>query len=327
MAGIVSTIDFQPFLSGNATEKQATADAIIQSLQNTGFVVLVNHGIAEAKVAGMFDWSKEFFSKPLEIKNLAPHPASGAHHRGFSTVGKEKIIQNNHPGVRNQKTLPSIKESFECGSEANLAMPNIWLPDLILPGFKEACLDFYNECHTAELKILEAIACGLGLIQTHFAEYFTGADNQLRISHYPSVPTRDLDEEKVARISAHSDYGGITLLFQDDIGGLEVEDPAREGVFRPIPPVRGSMVVNVGDLLMRWTNDFLRSTVHRVVAPFDREGLSEMTPVRYSIPYFCAPVSDTLISPLPGTWSDEKPKKYKPVKVGDYVVQRLEETY
>ncbi|KAF8920215.1 thymine dioxygenase [Mucidula mucida] len=321
MAGIVSTIDFQPFLSGNATEKQATADAITQSLQTTGFVVLVNHGIAEAKVAGMFDWSKEFFSKPLEIKNLAPHPASGAHHRGFSTVGQEKISQNDHDGVRNQKTLTSIKESFECGSEDNLGMPNIWLPDPVLPGFKEACLDFYNVCHIAELKVLEAIACGLGLTQTHFSEYFTGADNQLRISHYPRLA------QKVARISAHSDYGGITLLSQDDIGGLEVEDPAQAGVFRPIPPVPGSMVVNVGDLLMRWTNDSLRSTVHRVVAPCNREGVFEMTPARYSIPYFCAPAYDTLISPLPGTWSDQKPKKYKSVKAGDYFVQRLEETY
>lgn len=177
------------------------------------------------------------------MKDLAPHPLSGAHHRGttksfltcniqehslgFSTLFREQIVQREREGLTNQKTLPSCKETFDCGAEDNAGMPNIWLPDGVLPGLSKysvyLCL-LQKICHKASLHILEAMACGMKLSPSHFTSAFTVSDNQIRLAHYPSIPRNDLEEEKVARIGAHSDFGGITLLFPDDVGGLEVED-------------------------------------------------------------------------------------------------------
>jgi len=183
-----------------------------------------------------------------------------------------------------------VKEHFECGHEDNDGMPNIWLPDGVLPGFKETCLEFYRVCHSIELEICRALAVALRLPEDYFARHHTAADNQLRLLHYPSVPAKDLQNETIQRISQHSDYGTITLLFQDDTGGLEIEDPSVPGLFRPTPPIHDTIIVNTGDFLQRWLNDTIKSPVHRVRAPPGSTTPDGMVPARYSIPYFCSVV-------------------------------------
>ncbi|GJE85125.1 thymine dioxygenase [Phanerochaete sordida] len=328
-AGGISVVDFGSFLDGS--RKQEVADAIVQSFKDIGFVYLINHGLAEAKVDSMFDWSKRFFAQPMDVKMLAPHPTSGSHHRGYSAPGVEKVVNHIFDPEELKKRraqAPDLKENFECGREDDPVMPNIWLPDGVFPGFKEACMDFYWACHDVlEVNFLRALALGLELSEDYFLQYHSKADNQLRLLHYPSVAAEKLKNEEVTRIGAHSDFGSLTFLFQDAVGGLEVEDPHSPGQFRGATPVPGAVIVNAGDFLQRWSNDTLRSTVHRVRAPPGLTSADGMTPERYSIPYFCAPNFTTVVDCIPTTYSAERPKKYEPVSAAQYIIERLNANY
>ncbi|EKM57512.1 uncharacterized protein PHACADRAFT_138688 [Phanerochaete carnosa HHB-10118-sp] len=328
-AGGINVINFAPFLDGS--RKQEVADAIVQSFKDTGFVYLTSHGLSQTKVEGMFAWSRRFFSQPMDVKMLAPHPASGLHHRGYSAPGVEKIVRevfDPNEIKKRRAQAPDMKESFECGREDDPLMPNIWLPEGMLPGFKEACLDFYWACHKVlEINFLRALALGLGVPEDHFVQVHTRADNQLRLLHYPSVPVEQLKNEEISRVIAHSDYGSITFLFQDSVGGLEVEDPNKPGQFTSATPVNGTVIVNAGDFLQRWTNDTLRSSVHQVSLPPNLTSSDGMTPPRYSIPYFCAPNFDTVVDMIPTTYSAERPKKYEPISCGRYIMERLAANY
>ncbi|KIP04361.1 hypothetical protein PHLGIDRAFT_76061 [Phlebiopsis gigantea 11061_1 CR5-6] len=321
-AGVISVVDFGPFLDNSA--KQQVADAIVQSFKDTGFVYLINHGLPQEKVDEMFGWSKRFFEQPADVKLLAPHPANGSHHRGYSAPGVEKVVRDVFDADELKKRrakAPDVKESFESGREDDKLMPNIWLPDSVLPGFKEACIDFFWSCREIELSFLRALALGLAVSEDYFLQYHAAADNQLRLLHYPSVPVERLQNDEVTRIGAHTDFCTVTFLFQDNVGGLEVEDP------NSTAPVEGAVVVNAGDFLQRWSNDTLRSTVHRVRAPPNLVTEDGMTPERYSIPYFCAADFNTIVDSVPSTYSAERPKKYKPISAAQYIMERLAANY
>ncbi|KAH9942877.1 thymine dioxygenase [Amylocystis lapponica] len=333
----IPILDFGPFLDGS--RKQAVADVVVQSFKEVGFIYLINHGLPKERIDGMFEWSRTFFSQPMEIKHLAPHPASGTHHRGYSAPGLEKVSQHVYDAdalTQIRAEAPDVKESFECGREHDEVMPNIWLPEGVLPGFTKACLDFYWACRKVELTVLKALAVGLHLPEDFLAQSHAVVDNQLRLLHYPSVPAERLEKDEITRIGAHSDFGSITLLLQDDVGGLEVEDPHTPGVFHNAPPVDGAIIVNAGDFLMRWTNDMIRSTVHRVRAPPNCIAQDGMTPERYSIPYrelACSSLTiirqdfNKVVDCLPGTYSADRPKKYEPISAVQYVQQRLAASY
>ncbi|KAF8060253.1 thymine dioxygenase [Lyophyllum atratum] len=324
----VQVVDFAPFLNGSG--KKSVAAAILASFKTTGFVYLTNHGFPDDKLQDMFSWSKKFFSLPRETKMLAPHPESGTHHRGYSPPGLEKVAQHLYDTtelIENRAKAQDVKESFESGREEDEVMPNIWLPDGILPGFKEASLDFFWNSFELQKTILEALAVGFDLPEDYFVKFHTKPDNQLRLLWYPSVPLKALEKNEITRIDGHSDAGSITILFQDDVGGLEVEDPNSPGSFTPVPPIPGSIVVNAGDFLMRWSNDTIRSTVHRVRAPPSAAAADGMVPERYSIPYFCCPDFATVVEAIPGTWSAERPKRYEPISAAEYVMKRLAANY
>lgn len=171
------------------------------------------------------------------------------------------------------------------------------------------------------------------------------------------MATQHLHSGKLARVPAHSDFGTLTLLFQDDIGGLEIADLGsanteksaefeKNGSFRPVKPVPGTVVVNVGYLLMRWSNGRWKNTIHRVKGPpsipmrevstdsdnpratrSDVGHLEGVTPERYSIPFFAAPDPETMIEALPGCWSEDVPKRWKPINAGRYLLRKREGIY
>ncbi|KDR77895.1 hypothetical protein GALMADRAFT_94385 [Galerina marginata CBS 339.88] len=353
----VQIIDLQPFLDGS--NKKLVADAILESFKSIGFVYLVNHGLSQDKIDSMFEWSKKMFSQPLETKQLAPHPESGAHHRGYSAPGREKVVRLGHlddrdsGGEMENKNVHAeiqrdIKESFEVGREDNAEMPNIWFPESVIPGFKEACVGFYWSCYEIEKTILKALALGFNLSEDFFLQYHSNADNQLRLLHYPSITAKILEDKNASRIPSHTDFCSLTMLMQDSVGGLEVEDPNQPGVFIPVPPIPGSIVVNAGDFLMRWSNDTIKSTVHRVRAPGGSD--YAVIPSRYSIPYVSSPIDttktgtraydlwclwtqfcgadlNTVVDCIPGTWSAVRPKKYPPITAREYVLERLAANY
>ncbi|KAI0720496.1 thymine dioxygenase [Cerioporus squamosus] len=305
-AGGIPIIDFSGFLDGSA--KQQTAAAILDSFKRFGFVYLKNYGLPTEKVDEMFDWSKKFFSQPTEVKMLAPHPGVPHINRGYVAPGVEKFTQSNDSEevaqMRNKE--PDVIENFSCGHDDSILGKNIWLPEGVLPGFNEACQEFYWRCYEVEISILKAIAVGLGIPEDHLAKSHSGRDQSMRLMHYPAVPAKKLVDGEMSRIGAHSDFSSITLLFQDDVGGLEVEQSGSPG------ELYGS-------------NDQIRSALHRVRAP---PGMTDgMTPDRYSIPHFCSTDFDLTIDCLPGTYSDSNPKKYEPITAGEYIQQRLASLY
>ena len=212
------------------------------------------------------------------------------------------------------------------------AQPNIWLPDEKLPGFRAFMENYFTECASLIHSILDALSIVLkvpdpGLSHTHSDSLF-----QLRLLHYPSIASSELLEQKRSRINAHSDFCTLTLLFQDSVGGLEVEDPHQPGTFRAAEPIEDTVLVNIGDLLARWSNDRWRSSVHRVGLPptytkSEKGEGSEIVSDRYSIPVFATANMNTVIEALPGCWSEENPKKYEAVTAWGYVQQRMAALY
>lgn len=206
---------------------------------------------------------------------------------------------------------------------------------------------FYWVCFEVASRILRALALGIGLEEDHLLKLHSGHYNQLRLLHYPPIPAKAVEEGKMARMPAHSDWSSMTMLFQDDCGGLQVEDPNMPGRFVDVEPVEGALVMNVGDLLMRWSNggkimlpifsqpanqflDYLRSTCHRVVLPplQDRfAGDERLTRARYSIPYFVTTDPDLVIECLPSVIDESHPAKYEPITQRDYSSMRARMQY
>ncbi|KAF1946378.1 Clavaminate synthase-like protein [Clathrospora elynae] len=341
----IPIVDFGAFLNGSQEEKARVAKEMDDAFRGVGFVYLRNHGVDAEMVEQCFKWSEKFFALPLETKMLAPHPPGGSHHRGYSGMGLEKVSQHTYDAVELNKLreTPDYKESFESGHIHDNAQPNIWPPDSALPGFRSFMQAYFSECTGLIHSILDALSIALrvpepGLSPTHSESLF-----QLRLLHYPAIGVDELKQEKRSRINAHSDFGTLTLLFQDAVGGLEVEDPHKPGKFRAAEPVDGTVLVNIGDLMSRWSNGRWRSSVHRVGLPAryrqvsrgaeegnkaGQEGEDEIVPDRYSIPVFATANMDTLIEALPGCWDEERnPKKYEPVTAWGYVQMRMATLY
>ena len=226
---------------------------------------------------------------------------------------------------------------MEIGREGVPGLPNRW-PDGSVSdsvnddegkSFTSDAKSFFLQCKDLHILVMRAIALGMSLPESHFDSYTDAGDNNLRLLHYPAVSKSVfVNNPDQVRAGAHSDYGSITLLFQDDVGGLEVQSP--QDTWVRATPVQEAIVVNAGDLLNRWSNGLIKSTRHRVVQPPMREGGDEgdMYPERYSIAYFCNPNFDRVIEALPGTYGEEKgERKWEPIKSGDYLVMRLSATY
>jgi isopenicillin N synthase-like dioxygenase len=244
--------------------------------------------------------------------------------------GREKVTQSNDPEeiARLRASNPDLKESMEIGRDGVPGQPNQWPDKLDVQGeeFTKTMKAFFDMCKGLHIQVMRAIALGMDLDE-HFYDSFTdGGDNTLRLLHYPPVLKSVFkDNPGQVRAGEHSDYGSITLLFQDHVGGLEVKSP--KGTFVRATPIDNTIVVNAGDLLSRWSNDEIKSTKHRVVQPPAKPGdESEVYPARYSIAYFCNPNFDRYIEALPNTW-EQTGKKYEGINSGDYLVQKLAATY
>ena len=187
---------------------------------------------------------------------------------------------------------------------------------------------YFIVCVSLIHSILDALSIALnvpesGLSPTHSESLF-----QLRLLHYPSVDAEQLRSNQRSRINAHSDFGTLTLLFQDKVGGLAVQDPTEPGTFRAAEPINDTVLVTIGDLIARWSNDRWKSSVHRVGLPPALQTADEVAvPDRYSIPVFATPNMDTIIEALPGCWNENNPKKYEPVTAWGYVQMRMAALY
>jgi isopenicillin N synthase-like dioxygenase len=277
-------------------------------------------------VDNVFATSARFFERPQEEKEKLCWTTPRAN-RGYVPHGREKVTQlvDKEDVAKLKAQAPDLKETFEIGREGEEGLPNNWpVGDEEAVRFKETMTSFHDQCKQLHIEVMRAIAVGMGLPEGYFDGYTDVGDNNLRLLHYPAVSKEVFEKNKMqVRAGEHSDYGSITLLFQDDRGGLQVKSP--KGTFVDATPISGTVVVNAGDLLARWSNDTIKSTKHRVVEPPAKE---DVHPARYSVAYFCNPNFSSNITAIEGTYGGVKgEKKYPDINSGDYLVQRLAVTF
>jgi isopenicillin N synthase-like dioxygenase len=298
-------------------DEDALARHVLAAYGTVGFGYLVNHGIDPALVAGVFQASARFHALPRDEKMRI---ALDSNHRGFIPI--------NTSTDRNSKlakvTKPNQSESFmmmrEAGPDdpdlragAYLAGPNQWPHGLA--GFREAVIAYDGAMSGLASRLVRAIARALETDPDALVAAFAPPTTWLRLLHYPPQPPAA--PEDLYGSAPHTDFGFITILAQDDVGGLQVQTP--EGRWIDAPPMPGSFVMNVGDMLHRWSNGRLLSTPHRVINRSGRE--------RYSCPFFYDPNVATEIAPLASCCRPEAPPKFAPVVFGDFLRLELEAGY
>lgn len=300
-----------------AADQEKTSREIFHACHDIGFLYIKNHGISQALIDQLFAQSKWFFNQPEEEKQKLAW-SNEYSNRGYVGVERERLDERK-PG--------DLKEAFNVGREVSLEdLSSADQAALVLNRFPEAndvfkstVLSFFAECCAASDRILSAFAIALQLPPDYFFSSHNQRCNTLRLLHYPPVTTAPKPDQ--IRAGEHSDYGSITLLFQDEVGGLEVQ--SIDGKWIAAPCIPGAIVVNTGDLMQRWTNHVFTSTKHRVNVPTgDKSGKS-----RYSVAFFCHPNHDAEIACLPTCHSTEQPALYPPISAKEHLLSRLQATY
>lgn len=322
----IPVIDFSKFREATMlSEKKTTARSVVSAFKQSGFIYLSGHGISSSAVQTMFEKSADFFALPVEKKDKLAWDDPRAN-RGYVQIGRERVTRCADPDeiAALRANAPDCKETMEIGRDWDADWRNRWPQETDVPLFKRTMLDFFQTCHDLHVLVMRSIALGLDLEEDFFDLNIDEQCHNLRLLSYPPIQKALLEGQGQARAGAHTDYGTLTLLFQDSVGGLEVQNP-HTGAFIPATPIPGTIVVNIGDLLSRWSNDTLRSTLHHVVAPpakkIDETGA--MTAARQSIAFFCNPNFSAEIACLPNCGQ----AKYSPIKTEDYIVGRLAATY
>lgn len=232
---------------------------------------------------------------------------SNAHvNQGYTADGAEGI--NDH------------KECYEHRRFVNELCPS----DSELAGFRTTLDEFYVQCFGLAMDVLKCLAMVMNLGDDFFAAITKRADPQMRLLHYPPIEKAVIEQRGHARINAHTDFGLCTLLFQDQIGGLEI-DPKHDGNFMSARPIEGTVLVNIADLLVRFTNGRVKSTRHRVVSPLLENIQGDMLPARYSIPFFVHPDPETLVDPI--VLNEGEVKLFEAVNAGEWRDWRTARNY
>lgn len=307
----IPTVDLSTFVSGSPAQREAFVRNLGNAFHEVGFVAVVNHGIPKALVDGFYAASKAFFALPETVKKQ--YEVSGlAGQRGYTSFGKEHAKQSQ---------VADLKEFFQIGQvvPANHALKAEY-PDNVsvteTPEFTRMGAQLYQAFEKTGGQLLEAIAIYLGLDAHYFDAFITHGNSILRSIHYPPIT---VEPASAIRAEQHEDINLITLLVGASAGGLQLLNSKNEWV--PILPEADEIVINVGDMLQRLTNNYLKSTTHRVVNP-PRE---EWHLPRLSIPFFLHPVSSMRLDCLPSCVTPDNPLHYAPISAGEYLDERLRE--
>jgi isopenicillin N synthase-like dioxygenase len=295
-------------------DEAVVAKELLNAFTKIGFCIVVNHGVDSSTLTNSFASSKAFFDLPLATKQQYKYQGHTSN-RGFIAMGDE---------THTTPQQPDKKETFEIGRNDEPEYPNHWPVELANEDFKKDFTDYFTTFNELYLRLMKYIAVGFDLDPDFFNAKCNGQHCNLRLLHYPEVK-KDANmvpvdsNEPIVRGARHTDYGTLTLLSQDAIGGLRVQPHGGDWTY--VPPVPGGIVINVGDMLQQWTNDVLQATPHQVVEP---PGQSKLIPERYSIAFFCNANKECVLDKIEGV-SDE-PFKYPPMTAHDYITKRLSET-
>jgi isopenicillin N synthase-like dioxygenase len=323
----LSVVDVEHLRSGTDAQKRASVATLGRTCRETGFFYVSGHGISSAAKHALFEASRRFFALPLEVKQQVSITRS-PHNRGYVGMEAERL---------NAQAPPDRKEAFNIGLEMAPDHPeiragrplrgvNFW-PDIA--GWREMMLDYYERCLTVGMILHRGISLDLRLDEHYFDTKIDAPAAVLRLLHYPARLKSDRPGPNAHQPGAaehqpgaaehqpgageHTDYGNITLLSTDGVAGLEVRQ--LDGTWVEVADTKDLLLCNIGDCLMRWTNDEYRSTPHRVRIPETE---------RYSIAFFLDPNPDAMVEPIA---AGGDAARYPPISVRDYLLSRLNATY
>lgn len=307
----IPVVDLSTFVNGNEAERQAFVDKLGKAFHEVGFVGVVNHGVSKELVDNFYRASKDFFSLPVSQKRTFKIDGL-AGQRGYTSFGTEHAKQSQ---------VADLKEFFQVGQFVNPDHPlKEQYPDNVdvtaIEDFNQLSKDLYKAFESSGGHLLRAIALHLNLDENFFEGQIKDGNSILRTIHYPPITE---EPRSAIRAEQHEDINLITLLVGASAGGLQLLNAQDEWL--DITPGENEIVINVGDMLQRFTNNYLKSTTHRVVNP-PRE---QWHVPRLSIPFFLHPVSQMDLSCLNTCVTDERPLAYEPITAGDYLDERLRE--
>lgn len=297
---------------GSADGRRRIVEALDNACRTAGFFHLAGHGIPASLIAQTFDWSRRFFALSADVK-MALHLSRGRGDRGYETGGEPAMAYD-------------LKESYCCGIDYPQDHPfvqrgyagyggNLW-PGAALPGFREAMLDYIAAMTALGDRMMALLAQAMRLPPAYFAPLYVEPMVALRLLRYSPHP--EGGDPRDVGPGAHTDHGALTLLAQDEHGGLEVLNP--DGRWIPVPPRAGALVVNIGDMVPRWTNNAYRSNPHRVIHR-NPDGKP-----RYWLPFFHGPRYDARIRCVPSFLPLSGLPAWPDCSAGEHLLERYRKT-
>ena len=312
----IPVIDIGALRSGDQSAVVQIAAEFAEAYGTSGFGYIVNHGVEQSLVDAVFEASRRFHALPddkklaVELNDL---------HRGFIPINTSTDVNSSVAEVKRPNQSESFMMMREDGptspdvrAGAYLAGPNQW-PDL--DGFREALVAYHDCLSELGCRLMRIAALAIGAEPEEVLPAFERPTTWLRLLHYPPMPLLSADD--LYGSAPHRDFGCLTILAQDNVGGLQVQTPSGKWVDAPAIP--GSFVVNVGDMLHRWSNGRLLSTPHRVINRSGRE--------RFSCPFFFDPNVATEIAPLSCCVTADRPAAFAPINFGEFLRGELEAGY
>jgi isopenicillin N synthase-like dioxygenase len=307
-------VDVAALRSADPAVRTGAVEALRTACLDKGFFYISQHGIPPERIARAFAQAEAFFDLPDHDKHAVDKALSRCN-RGYEPL-RGQTLEADAP--------PDLKEGFYVGIDLPERDPRVqagkfnhgpnqWPAGL--PAFRPAMETYFDDLLALARTLMRGLALALDLPEDHFATFCEDPVATLRLLHYPPQPASPVPGEKGC--GAHTDFGALTLLMQDDAGGLQVWD-ARAG-WIDAPPLPGTFVVNLGDLIARWTNNRYRSTLHRVINVSGRE--------RYSMPFFFLGNGDHLVRCLPNCTDAANPPRYPDVTVLDHLAECYRRTY
>jgi isopenicillin N synthase-like dioxygenase len=319
----VPVVDLTPYVTGGGTEaRAAVARALDEAARTVGFLQLTGHGITPEATAGLQGAIDDFFGLPIEVKRRSTAPAGV--NRGYTAPKSERLSLS--LGVEKAERMNDFFEAYNVGVDAsrfpdlaldpNAYAPNRW-PDEV-DGFERRVAAWMAEADAVAHRLLAVFADALSLPAGYFDRFTDHSLNVLRMNNYalPEGERIELDGDLIG-MGEHTDFGIVTLLWADDVKGLQVL--GADGGWHDVSPLPGALLINFGDLMARWTNERWRSTLHRVKPPIVDGTIRR----RRSAAFFLDGNHDAVISVLPGVVRDGEAPLYAPITVADHVDAKL----
>ncbi|KAH7024110.1 hypothetical protein EDB80DRAFT_631288 [Ilyonectria destructans] len=294
-------LDFSAFGNVNTKDREQLVQDVQAACKDKGFFQIINHGIPSELQQGILNATKNLFALP-KAEKLKVQKVAGSPYRGYEGPGVQRF----------EVAASDTKESFVLCKDKNL------MPEALGENFKAVCDEYFDQMFNLATVVLEILGLGLGLSNDYFHPFNADAHAVLRLLHYP--PSSGVNENERG-IGAHRDFGCVTLLLQDEVGGLQVQDMAT-GEWIDVKPIPGAYVVNLGNLMMRWSNSRYTSNIHRVINVPGKD--------RYSIPFFFGGNMDFVFDCLPGcrdTNDAGATSKHVPISVRDFVAEQHRMSY